>query len=267
MTKNLTRAGKHCIRNAYYKFTLIELLVVISIIAILAGMLLPALSRARDFAMTMHCTSNVKQVNLSVLAYCNDYADYFPTTNRDMRKGLVPGFPVNMAKEKRLTNSMVSCVTTNPYDGKRPDMKPQDNGTNIGVNAQLSGHATHSGTWNKSIKISKIKQPSRQVDVAEASWSGNNHNLNTVWGRFSGEVTYFTVRKPSDGEGSGMITFRHENWSTTNIGFLDGHVIRLTLPGPVFKEIADRLYTNEYFGTPWTSPSNKPKMGWIKVFD
>ena len=61
-------------------FTLIELLVVIAIIAILAAILFPVFSRARENARKTSCQNNLKQLGIGVLQYTQDFDESFPTT-------------------------------------------------------------------------------------------------------------------------------------------------------------------------------------------
>ena len=77
-------------RTKNQAFTLIELLVVIAIIAILASMLLPALSRAREAANKIHCLSQQKQISLAIVAYANENEDYLPPVVTGLKGGTGP---------------------------------------------------------------------------------------------------------------------------------------------------------------------------------
>src|ERR1022692_1611983 len=65
-------------------FTLIELLVVIAIIAILAALLLPALSVAKQKAWTTSCNSNLHQVGLGMRMFADDQSEYYPESGDDI---------------------------------------------------------------------------------------------------------------------------------------------------------------------------------------
>jgi len=94
-------------------FTLIELLVVIAIIAILAGLLLPALARAKDKAKRVQCVNNLKEIGIGLRLWANDNEGLFPW-NVEVANGGSMGSPdwsdnFRVASNELVTPKVLIC--------------------------------------------------------------------------------------------------------------------------------------------------------------
>lgn len=172
------------------KFTLIELLISIAIIAILAGLLLPALNAARSKAKTAFCMSNMRQLGIIFTHYASSFDGRYPyTMSMKMRdennvkmaywsgllwslgliKNNVPG--VSIYWGGTADNTLLLRCTGNQPNAGYGSYSPNFGLTPAALNGDVgSGYYTAKGD---SVISYNIKSPSRKIALLEGDWEGS----------------------------------------------------------------------------------------------
>ena len=219
------------------QFTLIELLVVIAIIAILAAMLLPALSKAREKARAISCTSNLKQVALAGRMYQDDSQGFFvPATDPNDQLTTWASILVNPNKGAQYLADSKALICPSATVWRNYMTNPFASGTsgyvwtyvNYGYNWRYPGGGGNSSHSNSSFvglppKESLVTSPSELIMFADSLYTPNGSltDADQNIGYFAIWSNYQSSSYNGD-TGSGHLGPRHQ--CIANVSFADGHV-------------------------------------------
>lgn len=227
-------------------FTLIELLVAIAIIAILAAILFPVFARAREKARQSQCLAHIKQLNLGMLMYIQDYDERLPILFAPWAVGVDTVF---QTVQPYIRNQQIGTCPSHRAsftcpNGTRISGGPLDfslyraaglthiNDVSFGVNERLISV----GTSYTATLLAEVEYPASTPIAFEAYSSTGSHDYS-----HPGPLPF----PPVVGQGGWYVAWRHNG--AANVSFVDGHAKAYTgVAVPCFQ--SNPAYYNEIWG-------------------